>query len=250
MAHDADGPPAPDEPPDAPGDASRPVLEVATSEAHRTLDEQLDTLEDIDGKAHQLLQFTTALLGVVGSIISFTGLAAVESAMPYLGVGLMLLVAGVMAAGVTYTVSARVAGIGPTALEAATDMETERVFRRTLVRSYADWIRFNAAVNTRAAFLITVAILFVIAGALGLALGLVRSLVGPLPTAVVAVAGLAFLVVAYGVGIHRQFSRVRAAERGQLIRPAPAVESVFPGQLCTKGDVDGEPDVADSATDD
>lgn len=229
------------------------ALEVATAEAHRTLDEQLDTLEDIDGKAIQLLQFTVGLLGVVVSVVSFTGGSALAAGSAYLAGGMALLVAGAVVAGVTYTVSARVAGVGPADLSrlATTEEVTALSFRRRLVRSYADWIQFNAVANARAALLITVAVLLVVGGALGLALGFLRAFVGPLPSVAVGVAVLGFLVAAVAAGVHRQVRRLRESEQpptgAGVALPQAAREGVFEGQLCFKGDAGTNPPGAGSS---
>lgn len=233
---DADGGP--------PAEANAGALQAATGEAHRTLDEQLDTLEDIDGKAMQLLQFSVGLVGVLVSVLSITGVPA-GGGTPYLSGGLALLVAGAIVAGVTYTVSPRVAGVGPTDLERAAESDSETAFRRTLVRSYADWIGFNAVANARAALLITVAVLLVVAGVLGLSLGVVGMLTGSVPLVVVAVAVLGFLAAVYGAGVHRQVARLRAAAppggRGGPALPSSEPADRFEGQLCHTGDV-GERD--------
>lgn len=230
------------------GDATA-ALRVATTEARRTLDQQLDTLEDIDRKATRLLRFSVGLLGVVVSVLSLTDGTVGLRSMPYLGGGLAFLVVGAVAAGVTYTASPRVAGASPADLERAAEADCERALHRTLVRSYADWIRFNAAANARAALLVTVAILFVVAGAVGLALGTMQALTGPLPPAVVAVAAAGLLLAAYLAGVHRQFSRLRDAQRRSAERrDAPdatfAVARTddvrFEGQLCHTGDVGAE----------
>jgi hypothetical protein len=238
----------PDEPSGSPSDGdSGAALRVATAEARRTLDQQLDTLEDIDRKAMRLLRFSVGLLGVVVSVLSLTDGSVGLRSMPYLGGGLAFLVVGAVAAGVTYTSSPRVAGASPADLERAAEADRERAFRRTLVRSYADWIRFNAAANARAALLITVAILFVVAGAVGLALGTIQALTGPLPPVVLAVAVAGLLVAAYLAGVHRQFLRLREAERrdanggeapdATFTAAAAGTEVRFEGQLCHTGDV-------------
>ncbi|MDS0300835.1 hypothetical protein NDI76_18970 [Halogeometricum sp. S1BR25-6] len=247
----------PDEPDGSASDGDPDAaLRVATTEARRTLDQQLDTLEDIDRKAMRLLRFSVGLLGVVVSVLSLTDGTVGLRSMPYLGGGLAFLVVGAVAAGVTYTASPRVAGASPADLERAAETDSERAFRRTLVRSYADWIRFNAAANARAALLITVAILFVVAGAVGLALGSIQALTGPLPPVVVAVAGAGLLLAAYLAGVHRQFFRLREAERRDARRGGSSdssgtpdvpdatftaadagAEARFEGQLCHTGDV-------------
>lgn len=233
------------------GDATA-ALRVATIEARRTLDQQLDTLEDIDHKATRLLRFSVGLLGVVVSVLSLTDGTVGLRSMPYLGGGLAFLVMGAVAAGVTYTASPRVAGASPADLERAAEADCERALRRTLVRSYADWIRFNAAANARAALLVTVAILFVVAGAVGLALGTMQALTGPLPPAVVAVAAAGLLLAASLAGVPRQFSRLRDVRRqNDERRDAPDAPDAtfavartddvrFEGQLCHTGDVGAE----------
>lgn len=219
-------------------------LDAATVEARRTLDEQHDTLEDIDRKAMQLLRFTTGVLGLVVSALSVMGANVDPISNGYLGGGILFLAAGTILAGVTYTVSARVAGIGPDGLRQVTAEHPEHVFRETLVRSYATWIQYNAKANARSALLITTTILLVVAGALGLALGTLRTVLGYLPTTVPVVAAGTLLVAAAGTGIHRQFLRYVRVDRPPLgegtNRPLSDPASRFSGQLSFKGDRDEE----------
>ncbi len=219
-----------------------PTLEVATTEAQRTLETQLQTLTDIDGKAISLLQFTTGLLGLVVSALSLAGSDVLPGAAnPYFGAGVGALVAATVSAGVTYTASPRIAGIDARGLDRATDA-SERAFRVALVRSYADWVRFNATANARAAFRITVSVLLVVVGALCLALGLLRAFIGPLPVVVPVAAGVVVLLAAYWSGLHGQ---VRQLVRGEAQSTpgvgTPVVATLeddrdrFEGQQCFTG---------------
>lgn len=193
--------------------ASGEALSVAVAEARETLDEQLTALTAIDTKALQLLQFTVALLGVAVSGLSLLEADLGPSINPYLGGGMALLVLGAVTAVGTYAVTPRIVGIDPDGLARCAGDATERAFRRALVRGYADWIRFNRYVNRRGALLVTTVLLLVLGGTLGLVLGVLRLLVGPLSPLAPLGALAAMAAAAYATRIHRQLRRFRAADR-------------------------------------
>ncbi|ESP89586.1 hypothetical protein [Candidatus Halobonum tyrrellensis] len=194
-----------------PGDGSTAALTLARREARATLDAQLAALREIERKAAQLLQFTTALLGVVVSALALAGdVTAASNA--YAAVGVAAVAAATLLAGITYTASTRVVGIDGAAVEAATDAESGEAYRRRVVAGYAEWIRFNEAANRRVAPLVTTTVLAVVAGALALGLAVLRAVTGPLPAAVPAVAFLGVAGAVYASGLLGQLRRLRRAD--------------------------------------
>ncbi|QLH81955.1 hypothetical protein [Halosimplex pelagicum] len=195
------------------GAADPAALAVARAEARHTLGEQIDALTATDAKALKLVQFSTGLLGVVLSVLSFAGPGARAAANRYLVAGTGLLVVAAVVAVVAYTATARVVGIDGDSLRRTTEGVSERSLERALVAEYADWIRFNAVVNRRGALLVTVTLLCVLGGILAFALGVLRATLGPLhPTVPLAALGV-LAAACYATRAHRQVLRVRAVDR-------------------------------------
>lgn len=224
---------------------SATALTTVLTEAQRTLDAQLETLQDIDDKALQLVQYTTGVLALVVSALSFVGSTTGVALNPYLGGGVLLMVAGTAVAGVTYTASTRIAGIGPDDLELSVTAPSEATLKRVLVESYADWVRYNTVTNLRAAVFITTAVLLVVAGTIGLALGTLRIVLGPLPPVVLATVALVFGAATATTGLHRQLRRLWAVDRpDRPVADDPDLtdpDAHFDGQATFKGESRDDP---------
>ena len=170
-----------------------PAVATATREELRTtFDYQVERLREIDTKAIEILKANLLLIGIVvtgGSIIVQTELDLAGFLNPFTVVGGLLLLASTGLAAVTYTASDLRGGLDVAAVDAviadARPDETRRgdapAFDERLLRSYAEWIDYNArvtAVNdllaTVTVLLIFVAFVYVIAGVVVGAAGLSR----------------------------------------------------------------------------
>jgi|GEM_PF-2033186 len=229
------------------GAADPAALAVARAEARHTLAEQIDALTATDAKALKLVQFSTGLLGVVLSVLSFAGPGPRAAANPYLVAGTGLLVVAAVVAVVAYTATARVVGIDGDSLRRTTRGVSEPALERALIEEYADWIRFNAVVNRRGALLVTITLLCVLGGILAFALGVLRATLGPLhPTVPLAALGV-LAAACYATRAHRQVLRVHATDRPSY---GDAADGERSGAESTPPRIDGqEAFVGDSVED-
>lgn len=184
----ADGGSAVD-PPDA--GAPEPAVDPAVAgttreELQRTFDYQVERLREIDTKAIEILKANLLLIGIVvtgGSIVVQTTVDLAVFLNPFTVVGGLLLLASTGLAAVTYTASDLRGGLSIDAVDAVVARERsggetgpdgpggDAEFDERLLRSYAEWIDYNArvtAVNdllaTVTVLLIFVAFVYVIAG--------------------------------------------------------------------------------------
>ncbi|WP_049937887.1 hypothetical protein [Haloplanus natans] len=160
-------------------------LEASLEEARRFLDEQLSSIDNVDGKAIQLFQVVTVLVGLLLSLLSFVygGRAAdaLQLLNPVTLAGIAVLVGAMAAAAITYSTGEYHAGIGPEDLRwIATGGYEDGEFRRglydDLLLGYADWIEANQRANERQGVFITVTILAIIYGVALLAVGVATAL--------------------------------------------------------------------------
>lgn len=172
---------------DAPDAAARepavdPAVAAATREELRTtFDYQVERLREIDNKAIEILKANLLLIGIVvtgGSIVVQTTVDLAVFLNPFTVVGGLLLLASTGLAAVTYTASDLRGGLDLKAVDAVIASERgestspdDAEFDERLLRSYAEWIDYNArvtAVNdllaTVTVLLIFVAFVYVIAG--------------------------------------------------------------------------------------
>lgn len=175
------------------GAAIDPTVAGTTREELRTtFDYQVERLREIDNKAIEILKANLLLIGIVvtgGSIIVQTDLDLGAFLNPFTVVGGLLLLASTGLAAVTYTASDLRGGLDLRAVDAVIAAErgegsrvggdSEPEFDERLLRSYAEWIDYNArvtAVNdllaTVTVLLIFVAFVYVIAGVVTGAAGL------------------------------------------------------------------------------
>ncbi|EMA68125.1 hypothetical protein C461_06074 [Halorubrum aidingense JCM 13560] len=162
------------------------VAATAREELRTTFDYQVERLREIDNKAIEILKANLLLIGIVvtgGSIVVQTELDLAVFLNPFTVVGGLLLLASTGLAAVTYTASDLRGGLDIRAIDAViasertesatadTDDGADPGFDERLLRSYAEWIDYNArvtAVNdllaTATVLLIFVAFVYVIAG--------------------------------------------------------------------------------------
>jgi hypothetical protein len=186
-------------------------------EARTTLDAQLEAVATLDRKAFRLLQFSAALVSAIAGVLALTP-GSGNVANPYAAVGVGLLVLAALTAVVAYAATPRVVGVDAAGLERALDL-SGRDRTAALIRSYADWVRYNDAVNRRAALAVTVAALLVAGGAVALALAVLRAFAGPLSVVLPVLAVLALVATAVASGVHRQARRVLGDDAATRPRP-------------------------------
>ncbi|MFW5917009.1 MAG: hypothetical protein ACOCRD_01220 [Halorubrum sp.] len=166
------------------GDIDPAVAATAREELRTTFDYQVERLREIDNKAIEILKANLLLIGIVvtgGSIIVQTTLDLAVFLNPFTVGGGLLLLASTGLAAVTYTASDLRGGLDIRAVDAVIDADRgteegetaagDAEFDERLLRSYAEWIDYNArvtAVNdllaTVTVLLIFVAFVYVIAG--------------------------------------------------------------------------------------
>ena len=150
-----------------------PVIAAATrEELQTTFNYQVERLREIDTKAIEILKANLLLIGIVvtgGSIIVQTELDLGGFLNPFTAVGGLLLLASTGLAAVTYTASDLRGGMNHFAVDAVIadaragtpGHDDEPSFDERLLRSYAEWIDYNARVTAVNDLLATVTVLLV-----------------------------------------------------------------------------------------
>jgi len=194
-------------------------LETSLTEAQRFLDEQLSSIDNVDGKAIQLFQVVTVLVGVLLSLLSFVydgrEAAAIQLLNPVTLAGIACLVGAMAAAAITYSTGQYQAGVGAEDLrwiveEGYADGEFRRTLYEDLLVGYADWIEANGRANGRQGAFITVTILAILYGVALLAVGVVAVL---LPTLSLPFAAVLALVLAGITWLLEPIGQLRALGR-------------------------------------
>jgi len=147
--------------------------EITRDELRTTFEYQVQRLGEIDSKAIEILKANLLLIGLVvtgGSVLIQTELPVGTFVNLFTVSGGLLLLVSTGLAAVTYTASNLRGGLDSEAVEAAVDADSDE-FETQLLRSYAQWIEYNArvtAVNdllaTITVLLVFVAFVYVIAG--------------------------------------------------------------------------------------
>lgn len=175
--------------PDASSDVE--LLRIAREEAHRTIDSQVATLEDIDEKASRILRLNMLLLSVLVGAFSiatrrvdagepFPGAVVTALWNPFTAMGLAALLASTAVATVTYTASNVRTGMSgrDVARMVRNDVSGKRNLEG-LVHSYARWMQYNFKVNTVNAPLGTATVLLLAYAIVLVAAGAYHALVQP-----------------------------------------------------------------------
>lgn len=157
------------------------VLRISREEAQRTLDNQLQTLSDIDDKAARILRINLVLLSIILTGVSIAansdGSPPAESVLPalvnnYTIAGIVLLIFSTAVAAITYTSSDVRGGMSGEALRSILDNDfNDRENLEGIVESYARWIEHNYRTNVRNAPLGTLTLLLLLYALAALALG-------------------------------------------------------------------------------
>lgn len=222
----------------APAETDVGALDVARAEARETLEAQLSTLDDLDAKALSVFRLDVAVVGLLLSAGSFAASsdAAAATALlnPATGTGVALFALSAAAAGVTYTATGQVVGVGPSALATAAD-RSEREYLVRLVEGYAEWIRANERRNVRKALLVTLSLLGTVGGVLALGVGVADAFTD---RTAVATAGavLVLLATALLADLHGQLYRLATSPADVTGTVAPeSLDRPMAGQRTFKG---------------
>ncbi|MBP1921256.1 hypothetical protein J2751_000239 [Halorubrum alkaliphilum] len=165
---------------DRPGSAA---FDVTHEELRVTFDYQVGRLQEIDTKAIEILKANLLLIGLVvtgGSILVQTDLEIAAFINPFTVVGGLLLLASTGLAAVTYTASDIRGGLDADAIEAIVSPPSRSIgeertdhgdndivdhdavdLNERLLRSYAEWIEYNARVTAVNDLLATVTVVSV-----------------------------------------------------------------------------------------
>ena len=155
----------------------------ATEEARKTIDHQIQSLDDMDSKAVRILRLNVLVLGLLLTGLSIASpadgisLSYLDSA--YLFVGLGCIFASTAFAALTYTASEFYPGVDADDLNTIIFEDfTRRELNIVLSNSYAEWIEFNDETNIRNVPLSTATSLCLVAGIAYIGLGVYDSLIG------------------------------------------------------------------------
>lgn len=195
------------------------ALAKSIDEGRKTLDTQINNLNDIDTKAIRILRVNVLLIGIILSVLTFSSntqqVGFEEFLNRYIGTGIGLLIFSTATAALTYTASDFRAGMSKenfvTMLkEDLTDQELELV----LSKSYAKWIHNNQSAEILNSFFSTSTILLLIYAVSYLSLGVYHALVGPVPFLLEGSTLVALLIITLVSGYPSQVRSV-IGEMGQ-----------------------------------
>ncbi len=147
--------------------------DVTREELRTTFDYQVARLQEIDTKAIEILKANLLLIGILvtgGSILVQTDLEIAAFLNPFTVAGGLLLLGSTGLAAVTYTASDIRGGLDAEAIEAVITAQSSSAadgfddgddFDERLIRSYAEWIDYNARVTAVNDLLATVTVVSV-----------------------------------------------------------------------------------------
>lgn len=188
-------------------------MKALRKEAQRTLDHQLETLNDIDSKAMAILRINTILIGLVLTVFAIA--VDFQEEFPvgnfsneFVFAGVISLLLSSMVAAATYTASDAEVGFSSETIHSVVDADlTEHEFEVGAASSYGHWIEFNDSTNIRNAPLITITSGLLILGILSLSLGVYDAIIDYQITIIAAVAYVAYAIMMYFTGIVTQVRR-------------------------------------------
>ncbi|WP_336328766.1 hypothetical protein [Halovenus sp. HT40] len=160
------------------------TFELTREELQRTFEYQVQRLREIDAKAIEILKANLLLFGLVvtgGSIFIQTTITIEPFLNVFILVGVGLLLVSTALAGITYTSSNLRGGLDAADIEHAIAAQDEHPaeFREQLLRSYAQWIEYNARVTAVNDMFATVTVLLVIVAFVYIGVGLVVGIIAP-----------------------------------------------------------------------
>ncbi|SFS00063.1 hypothetical protein SAMN05216559_2304 [Halomicrobium zhouii] len=199
------------------GDDDIDMEMILREEAHRTVDNQINTLNDIDSKVARILRINLVILGI---LLTGLSVATAPESQPnqilhytdlinnytIAGVSLLLLSTGVAA--ITYTASSLQSGLAATDLRNLLNNDyTDRQNLEGIVEGYSEWIEYNYRTNAKNAPLGTLTILLLVYSMAWLALGVKKAATGDVEPWLVTVTVLLSLTVMHFTGFVGQVRR-------------------------------------------
>ena len=198
-------------------DSEFDILTIAREEAHRTVDQQMSTLNDIDTKAAKILRLNLLLLSIILTGFSVVGTRSsdepVSAAVSQYGnafvvAGLVSILVSTVLAALTYTSSSMRGGPSGRDLHRLLYGDfTDRENMYGLVQSYSKWTQSNFVTNTKNAPLGTMTVSFLVYGIVFLGVGAYEAIFYRLSYWIELVVLLSLLVFTWGTGIYGQLKR-------------------------------------------
>lgn len=195
------------------------LLSISREEAHRTIDKQVSTLNDIDTKAVKILRLNLLLLSIIltgFSIVGRTGKTQTMSAVAsqfgneYVVAGLISILLSTALAALTYTASSMREGPSGDDIDQLLYGDfTDRQKLYGLVSSYAEWTRMNFKTNTKNAPLGTATVAFLVYGIVSLATGVYGILSSGVPWWLTLGVVICLAIFTWQTGIYGQIQRYR-----------------------------------------
>lgn len=189
------------------------ALQRLSEESEKTLQYQLQSLNDIDSKAISILRVNVLLLGLMltaASIIADSSLELARFGNNYIYVGLASLISSSTVAALTYTASDSEVGIESNRINdvIASDL-TEMEFELAVAQSHRRWIWFNNKTNIINAPLITLTNILLIVSISHLALGVYVALIGEHSLLLAAILWILLVIFILASNLIKQLNTVR-----------------------------------------
>lgn len=193
-------------------------------EGQRTVDHQLEALNDIDTKAISILKMNLVIASAILTLGSFAAnIEAVTIAdldNIYNATALVSLVLSSALAASTYTASDSEVGMDSESIRGVIDANlNEEEFEVAVAQSYAGWIEFNDRTNVLNAPLITLTTLLVVVAVIHLSLGVYEAFVSEHTIYIALVAWVFLLAVVLFAGLPRQLSRAAGVLSWSDLKP-------------------------------
>lgn len=199
------------------------ILVIAREEAHRVVDSQIQTLNDIDAKAARILRLNLVLIGILltglsiarpdsassPTLIAFSDLSNVYN---FAGIVFLLLSTGFAA--LTYTSSSLQSGVAASGLRDMVENDySDRENLEGVITSYAKYIEYNRRVNAKNAPLGTLTLIFLVFGIVSVSLGVKKAATEQVEPWLLVLVGAFLLFFLYLTGIVGQLRRVYRISR-------------------------------------
>ena len=176
------------------------ILQSTCDEARYTVEQQIETINDIDTKSNQILRINALIIGALLTVFSISARSPQFSADDFINVyttaGITSLIVSTGLAGLTYTASDTEPGIQDNEIRNLINSDPSVVDHyEDLAGGYASWIEFNDETNIRNAPLITGTILLLVVGVTWLSFGVAEGVTGAGTSLIIDIIGIAFLSV-------------------------------------------------------